>query len=286
MLLPVYLLALGSTVFQVVAGRSLEFSCGTVIDQDAVVAAESHFASHKVPVLQQGRIHTPETTIKVYFHVIAANETLPGGWIPDSQIQAQIDVLNHDYASTGFVFKLEKVNRIINEKAFRDLGPDQAIQDEVKASLRVGGVQDLNVYTVGFGAEHNNFLLGYATFPVDYSSKPWDDGVVILYSSLPGGSMTNYNGGQTLTHEAGHWFGLYHTFQGGCEGDGDYVDDTPPEESPSRGCPIGRDTCPGDGPDPIHNYMDYSVDSCMEEFTLGQTKRMKEQLATYRGFKF
>lgn len=257
--------------------------CGTSISDEKLVAAEAHFKANQIGKEAFAHLDfaaAAAAAIPVYFHVIQADDTLDGGNIPDSQIADQIDVLNDGYASAGLTFELVETTRTTNAQWFNDIDDVSPFQTTMKKQLRQGGRDALNVYTVGFT---NSGLLGYATFPSDYSRNPSDDGVVIRYSSLPGGSAATYDEGKTLTHEVGHWVGLYHTFQGGCRGAGDQVSDTAPEASPASGCPVGRDTCSGGDVDPIHNFMDYSIDSCMTEFTPGQITRFTSQLRTYRG---
>ncbi|TFK74481.1 zincin [Pluteus cervinus] len=248
--------------------------CGSHLTDEQVSAAEAHFQANQVPSF--GSHHV----VNLNFHVIAGSTDKTDGYVPDSQIHSQVNVLNKAYKTTGISFVLKKITRSINSTWFTDVAPDSQEQTDMKTALRIGGAADLNVYTVGFEAA--NGLLGYSTFPVSYNDAPKDDGVVILFSTLPGGTSESYNLGQTLTHEIGHWVGLYHTFQGGCDGDGDSVADTPAEGGPAFGCPTGQDTCSSPGVDPIHNYMDYTDDSCMNQFTAGQAKRARGQLATYR----
>ena len=217
-------------------------------------------------------------TINVYFHVINNGTGLANGDVPDSMIAAQINVLNDAYAPWGYSFNLVATDRTTNASWYT-AGYGSTAEDQMKAALRRGTAADLNIYSNNMGGG----LLGWATFPWSYASNPSDDGVVLLYSSLPGGSAAPYNLGDTATHEVGHWMGLYHTFQGGCNKKrGDFVADTPPERSPAYGCPTGRDSCRGGGLDPITNFMDYTDDACMDTFTAGQDARMDEAFTTYR----
>jgi hypothetical protein len=229
----------------------------------------------------EGRGRSSE--VPVWIHVITAGAE---GAVSDTTIREQVRVLDQTFAGalggdfTAFSFKLAGVTRTDNAAWFY-LGIGSAAEAEMKKTLRRGGPETLNIYTTSGGG-----YLGWATFPSWYSSNPSDDGVVIDYRSMPGGAYgAAYGLGYTATHETGHWLGLYHTFQYGCTPFNDGVADTPAERSPASGCPIGLDTCVGPkhpGEDPIHNFMDYSHDSCYTEFTSGQTARMQTAWVTYR----
>ncbi|PFH51258.1 hypothetical protein AMATHDRAFT_143126, partial [Amanita thiersii Skay4041] len=219
----------------------------------------------------------------VWWHVVYADNTYEGGSIPDIQIQDQMRVLNGDYAPSGISWKLAGVQRVQNADWF--LNTDQADEREfnMKRSLRKGGMDTLNVYTVSFRNTSDADLLGYSYLPQQADAVL--DGIVIQYGTLPGGFQRPYNLGRTLTHEVGHWLGLYHTFEGGCSGIGDSVDDTPPQKAATAGCPIFRDTCRSGNLDAISNFMDYSTDVCMDSFSPGQTARMHDQISFFRSGK-
>ena len=225
-----------------------------------------------------------KATIPVYFHVITDGTT---GALTNAQIAAQIAVLNTTFsageggAATGFSFKLAGVTRSDNALWF-NASPGGNDERSMKQALKQGGDNALNLYSATAGD-----YLGWAYLP-DTTEKPGQrvlDGVVFDWESIPGTSTTyagRYDQGETATHEVGHWLNLEHTFFGGCADKGDFVDDTPAEKTPTSGCPAGKDTCSKPGLDPIHNYMDYSDDPCLTEFTAGQVQRMKDAWLLYR----
>ena len=193
--------------------------------------------------------------IPVWFHVIY--NTAGTGNISNATINAQMTVLNEDYAAkartmgsqsinTRIQFELKGITRTQNNRWFNDGAGFQAALAKNPNSF-------LNVYTNTAGGN-----LGYASFP-QTDAGTTDDGMVMLYSTIGGRN----NGGSCQN--------TYST--------GDLIVDTNAEATPHYGC-TARTTC--GSPDPIDNYTDYSDDICMVKFTPEQANRQVYSLVNYR----
>ncbi len=232
--------------------------------------------------------------IPVVVHVI--QRTSGTGSMTDARVQSQIDILNEDFQAIAgtngapgndgqieFYLATEDpsgnptngITRSTNNTWFNDGGG-------YFNTLAWDTNRYLNIYTNNGGG-----ALGYVPdLPQGGISGSNADRVVILYSTFGRNAPFNpYHLGRTVTHEVGHYLGLYHTFSGGCGTSscyttGDRICDTNGESSPTGGCPNSRNSC--GGPAPFHNYMDYSDDICMNQFTVEQNNRMRCSMLTYR----
>lgn len=210
------------------------------------------------------------TSVAVVFHILHYNGT---GDIPDAQCQRQVDVLNDDYQGTGISFTLAGVTRHNNKHWHND-------RRENQYKSQTGWDRDLylNVWV-----NTASGYLGYAYLPASSAGSVYD-GVVLNYQACGGRDEGSppYDQGRSLVHEVGHYFGLLHTFDGGCCNSytcGDLIMDTNAESGPFYYCGP-RTTC--GTPDPTTNFMDYSEDLCMYEFTPEQENRMSCSIVNYR----
>ena len=228
--------------------------------------------------LEASRRRAGRIVIPVRFHVITDGRN---GRLTRPVIDAQIRSLNAAYggatggADTGVSFRLVSAGVVTNPRWFARPHEEEA---RMLGALSRGGPGTLNLYTAAVGSA----VLGFSSFPEAYRLRPRQDGVVVDYRSVPGGSFAHFDRGYTAVHETGHWLGLFHPFEGGCTPPGDGVDDTPYESVPTLYCPGAKDSCPGPGTDPVHNFMDYAWDACMSSFTPGQGLRIRAMWAAYR----
>ncbi|KAF2733291.1 hypothetical protein EJ04DRAFT_565208 [Polyplosphaeria fusca] len=204
------------------------------------------------------------TQIDAYVHVLVSKKPSDP---PKPLVQDKIDFLNKNFKPWGYQFNLAGVNPVVNATWAADIPGAK----ESMPTLHKGNYQTLNVYMVeGAGA-------GVCSLPASGTDPISKDKLLTDGCIVPWGPSTNAT---TLTHEVGHWMGLFHVFQGGCDS-ADGCDDTFPQDGASRAnmaTPGDKNSCPalsqcnGNGKQNVKNYMDYS--DCAQEFTPCQGGRM------------
>ncbi|CEH14355.1 COMPLEMENT COMPONENT-RELATED SUSHI DOMAIN-CONTAINING [Ceraceosorus bombacis] len=257
------------------------------------VDASEHFTPrHHARARAQGE---KTTVVPIAWHVVYNKKA---GNVSSATIKKQVRKLNHVYSKTlGIKFEIANITRTRSDWAQTALTlsylKDSASR-QMREALHTGGPGTINVYSLDFPDARGIELKGYSSFPEDIAGSPKLDGISFDYKTMPGQVRNGTTSiGMTLVHEMGHAFGLQHTFVGGCDGEGDGVDDTPAQQFPTgytSGCPVGQvDSCPNlPGKDDVSNIMNYVPQHCYRPygFTKGQIARMKTLSSKYRGFTF
>jgi hypothetical protein len=237
--------------------------------------------------------------VPVVVHIVA-DASCTTGAVSDQTVADQIASLNEDFRATPGTAGQAGADSMI-EFVLASTDPRGQPTTGITRDCNTTWYQDrgnyydtlawdtqryLNIYVnSAAGARGYTFLPADATGP--RGSKA--DRVVInqLAFGRPG-PFFPFNGGRTVTHEVGHYLGLFHTYFEGCGTatapdcytTGDRLCDTVPNATEHHGCPVV--TACGGVVAPVHNYMELSDDACMTGFTAEQVQRMRCSLATYR----
>jgi hypothetical protein len=247
--------------------------------------------------------------IPVVVHILHTGEPIGEGYnFSAERIVSQVRVLNEDFrrkeGTPGFNSHPDGADTRI-EFVLAQIDPDGRTTDGI---VRVDrnkmqappGTSDLLAFAAAysywdperyvniwcFDIGLHGLYAGKSHFPVsdlDGLAGQVDDGNAdgifinaVNFGTGDSNTLENFDMGRTLTHEMGHYFGLFHTFgpPGNCDYS-DYCDDTPAISAASSGCPATPPvSCDGRAA-MIENYMDYSYDRCMSVFTKDQGLRMR-----------
>lgn len=235
--------------------------------------------------------------IPVVVHVImnAAGQ----GNVSAALVQSQITVLNEDYRAMAGTPGAGGTDAMI-EFYLATTDPNGLPTSGITYTTNNNWFNDVGSYWTTLAWNPNRYLniytntaagaLGYVPNLPQYGGLVGTsaDRVVIAWDAFgryaSGGAP--YDRGRSATHEVGHYLGLYHTFDNGCGSPtacyttGDLICDTAGEAMARYGCPGSASSC--GSADPIHNYMDYTDDTCMTGFTPEQVRRMRCTLQSYR----
>lgn len=276
--------------------------CGfdQLLQAEDLAEAERHIKQGVEELRTGARNADSLRAIPVVVHVVYFSSTEN---ISEEQIQSQIRILNEDYGKmpgtpgdgagvdTGIRFFLANLdpdgnctNGIVRLKS-EELADHQPYERPLLRQLSFwDNTRYLNIYIV---QDITGSILGYSSFP---GGPADEDGIVAVHDEFGNIGTASGSMGRTVTHEIGHWLGLYHTFHNGCGedvcDDGDFVCDTPPALNPHYVC-SGTNTCSNDDPDlpdQEENYMDYTPEDCKNRFTEGQRMRMQASLNTLRDY--
>ncbi len=253
--------------------------------------------------------------IPVVVHVVHNGDSYGNNEnITDEQVMSQIEVLNQDFRRmlntpgynddpVGADIEIEFCLAQIDPDGNPTTGIDRIqinetswtmweCEEELKPDTYWTPTMYMNIWVCNL--DPNEGLLGYAQFPnnsglegaEDYYGPANTDGVVISYQYFgsediyeDGNYGYPYNKGRTTTHEVGHFFGLEHIWGTGASNPNcnstDFCDDTPESNGPNADC-VQHFSC--GSYDMIENYMDYTIDDCMNIFTLDQKDRIQTTL--------
>ena len=295
----IFLLGLLSTQLSIAQSNQEPCAFDRLFNNESILGAEK-MISKKVEYMKNKNHQSPDSVIKIIPVVVHIFHTGGAENISQAQIESQIRILNEDYGrisgtngygsgvDTKVRFCLATIdpdgdctNGVVRINS--SLANHQTYQRALLKQLSFwDNTRYLNIYVV---KSINGNVAGYSSFP---GGPPEEDGMVVQNTYFGDIGTASGSLGRTTSHEMGHWFGLYHTFNNGCGTDvctdGDYVCDTPPQATASFNCNT-LNTCSNDIPDLNdlkENYMNYTPDACKDMFTEGQKQRIHAALDTIR----